>query len=531
MHIARTNTTTYKLTCLDRLDPVTVYTENYEPGKGKITIECYGQTWSSYWGAMSGDTVEEFFCRCDEHYLANKLSAIDSEIADLEALSEAIGVTVEDKSAVMWDEQVIQAIRDHYDCEPFHADLPRKTNPDYEYLCRIINNVQLGLSESIKHLGAPKPLSEEAALEQVEVNALRRALDDQFNLICEFRLHVTAYRDTHFARGSREDDLRQAWLSLAATAEKARVYIRDVEKCRAEAAAPKCDADRDRALEQIEVNALRRSLDGLENELAIKKNQLAVLPREHHNAGYDRAMCHAVDAVTEILDGNAAPAFGIDEKWLPVRERLIALVEGQASRVNRPLADFRPDELARIFARASRTADPEVIHEPEFHDIDAEPGCNRYVIVTTDGYYPLMESEVNDEVVLAGMREWVKQHAAGVRYWPDMLRSVYTAMHDAATATPPPDREIEKIEVCALRRALKQEEDLGASLAVENKAAHAEVAKLESYLNNYRWLIKALEGSGVIGNADEFVSKVESGDLVELAGVGKTAVWSTGDRT
>ena len=34
--------------------------------------------------------------------------------------------------------------------------------------------------------------------------------------------------------------------------------------------------------------------------------------------------------------------------------------------LNRSLRDFRPDELARVFARASRTADPKVMHEDEF---------------------------------------------------------------------------------------------------------------------------------------------------------------------
>lgn len=146
MNVTVTETKTYKLVDIDRLDPVTVYTENHKPGQGKITIECFGTTWSSYWGAMGKETVEDFFCGCDEHYLANKLSSIDSEIADLDTLSEKIGVSVEDKSAVMWDNEVIQAIRDHYDCEPHEADFPRKANPDYEYLCRIIKAVQEGLT-------------------------------------------------------------------------------------------------------------------------------------------------------------------------------------------------------------------------------------------------------------------------------------------------------------------------------------------------------------------------------------------------
>lgn len=34
--------------------------------------------------------------------------------------------------------------------------------------------------------------------------------------------------------------------------------------------------------------------------------------------------------------------------------------------LNRGLQDYRPDELARVFARMAMTADPEVLKEPEF---------------------------------------------------------------------------------------------------------------------------------------------------------------------
>ena len=34
--------------------------------------------------------------------------------------------------------------------------------------------------------------------------------------------------------------------------------------------------------------------------------------------------------------------------------------------LNRPLTDHTPQELARVLARLSRTAAPEVMHEPEF---------------------------------------------------------------------------------------------------------------------------------------------------------------------
>lgn len=47
--------------------------------------------------------------------------------------------------------------------------------------------------------------------------------------------------------------------------------------------------------------------------------------------------------------------------------------------MNRPLVDFRPDELARVFARASRTADATVLQEPEFNSAPVVP--ERYVLI------------------------------------------------------------------------------------------------------------------------------------------------------
>ena len=58
----------------------------------------------------------------------------------------------------------------------------------------------------------------------------------------------------------------------------------------------------------------------------------------------------------------------------------------------RPLVDFRPDELARVLARAAKTADSEVLQEPEFQAARAcqmeplgEKPCD--CIELEDGYY------------------------------------------------------------------------------------------------------------------------------------------------
>lgn len=73
MRIAQGTIRKIEITDLERLDPIRVYLENYEPGKGRITIGCYDAAWVGYWGAMSGDTIEQFFTRCNSDYLANNL--------------------------------------------------------------------------------------------------------------------------------------------------------------------------------------------------------------------------------------------------------------------------------------------------------------------------------------------------------------------------------------------------------------------------------------------------------------------------
>jgi hypothetical protein len=78
MEIESIEVTQIKLTKLKALDPIQVTLDDIEKGKGRIIITCYGSAWTSYWGGMSDRTISEFFCDCDEHYLANNLSSIKS---------------------------------------------------------------------------------------------------------------------------------------------------------------------------------------------------------------------------------------------------------------------------------------------------------------------------------------------------------------------------------------------------------------------------------------------------------------------
>jgi hypothetical protein len=64
--------------CLDiaskGIDPIEVYFRDEEPGQGSITITCYGEAWTAWWGAIGGRTIDEFVAQCDADYLLGKLT-------------------------------------------------------------------------------------------------------------------------------------------------------------------------------------------------------------------------------------------------------------------------------------------------------------------------------------------------------------------------------------------------------------------------------------------------------------------------
>lgn len=57
------------LTGAKGLDPISLFIEDFEPGRGQITINCYNKSWTSYWGGCGKDGVLSFFLSCDKYYL------------------------------------------------------------------------------------------------------------------------------------------------------------------------------------------------------------------------------------------------------------------------------------------------------------------------------------------------------------------------------------------------------------------------------------------------------------------------------
>lgn len=163
---------------LGMLDPIRVMIDNIEPGKGRITIECYGKSWSSYWGAMGEkNTVEDFVQKCDVDYVVNCLSrGIQSEIFSAEVLDKHAKRTIIERrrgKSLDYESMYKEEARELWDKVEWHdfggspfrqdnglmvslfgSDWYSVTaacvapNPRYTYLCDIVATIQKALKPS-----------------------------------------------------------------------------------------------------------------------------------------------------------------------------------------------------------------------------------------------------------------------------------------------------------------------------------------------------------------------------------------------
>lgn len=164
MKIETTNVIKVLISELTNLDPITVILEDFGPGQGKIIIECWGQSWSSYWGSMGDRTIAQFFISCSEDYIIGKLSPLlRDSVVDTDALPEFVRKEIsrgrklmlytEEEARELWDKAeyisdpvesrdlLCQVLGDEW----WRHDLPEKPNHEYVYLCRIIEAVKTAL--------------------------------------------------------------------------------------------------------------------------------------------------------------------------------------------------------------------------------------------------------------------------------------------------------------------------------------------------------------------------------------------------
>lgn len=70
MKVERSTVMKLVITGAPRLDQISVFLEDFEPCKGKITVGCWGKSWTAFWGGMwDGLNIGQFFCKLDAGYI------------------------------------------------------------------------------------------------------------------------------------------------------------------------------------------------------------------------------------------------------------------------------------------------------------------------------------------------------------------------------------------------------------------------------------------------------------------------------
>ena len=72
------------------LDGIHVIFIDRSSSVGYVTIMCYGQAWTAFFGAMGGQAIREFFCEADTSYMVNKMSRPKETKAEMKHLARII---------------------------------------------------------------------------------------------------------------------------------------------------------------------------------------------------------------------------------------------------------------------------------------------------------------------------------------------------------------------------------------------------------------------------------------------------------
>ena len=170
MKIETSTVTKLLISDIPHLDAISLFLEDFGPGRGKVTINVYSDSWSAGWGAMGeGLDIRQFLIKCDNDYLIRKLSVgIERTIDSYDGLVEDAKKSVIERRKDDWiskeqarilyndadvlggcdcrermgefENELQQYFGDEwYDC------LPQKPNPKYEYLKKIVLTIQEAL--------------------------------------------------------------------------------------------------------------------------------------------------------------------------------------------------------------------------------------------------------------------------------------------------------------------------------------------------------------------------------------------------
>jgi hypothetical protein len=83
------------------LDPVTAFLEDFEPGRGQLTLVCWGRAWTHFWGAMgNGSSLRQFLLTASTGYIVGKLM-----------LPRDVILKREERREERWLTQIVEALK------------------------------------------------------------------------------------------------------------------------------------------------------------------------------------------------------------------------------------------------------------------------------------------------------------------------------------------------------------------------------------------------------------------------------------
>lgn len=173
MKVEKSDVLAFTISEVERLDPVRVVIENISPGKGLLTITCFGRSWNGSWGSMGDDTVQEFVKRVSNDYLIGcfdrqldstddadndaNLQFVKTEILRLRRQDEIYSSearemwekaeNADDVKAHCCDYSIGSVLVKLFGDDPWYAKWPTVPNHEYQYLDRIVSAVRDGLAE------------------------------------------------------------------------------------------------------------------------------------------------------------------------------------------------------------------------------------------------------------------------------------------------------------------------------------------------------------------------------------------------
>ncbi len=180
--VERSTVTKLVVTGAPNLDPITVFLEDLAPCKGKITVNCWGKSWTAYWGGMwDGLNIGQFFCELDAGYI---IGYFDSELSSRRFSGDALADKAKslvlkerrqfcygsDEARQLFDEA--EDLRESMSVEYLHgvhSELMTRLfgdewwhltsdvtepNPDYDYLERVILATQQAIGMDLRQEAA-----------------------------------------------------------------------------------------------------------------------------------------------------------------------------------------------------------------------------------------------------------------------------------------------------------------------------------------------------------------------------------------